>query len=44
MIPHGEDWKVEFNIGKGRDIGTKNRTDLEVNPIAYTIKPFHHSF
>jgi len=35
-------WKVEINIGKGRDIGTGSKL-LEVNPINLTIEPYSFS-
>ena len=36
-------WKVEMNIGKGRDIGTGSIV-LDINPINLTIQSFSYNF
>ena len=44
-IPKADMWKVEFNIGKGRDIGIGS-TLLNINPITLSIdmyNPFNNS-
>jgi replicative DNA helicase len=40
-VPPNDMWKVEFNLGKGRDIGVGGTT-LKVNPISLSIDPYSY--